>query len=605
MALIFPSLDEISKLKQQPTRGEKVLLNFLSQLKDEYYVYFQPYLNGSLPDVIIVHKTKGIFVIEVKDYQLQHYRVVDQNWYVSKNNSKVRSPLKQVKEYKDHIYSYVRGFVEESIIHSSKYGYVKTAVFFSESTEEEAVKFCKACGSHNKWIEILGNDSLTFDRFRKLPYFKKTIEEEFTSRYFDEFQLLFAPSMHLLELGKEIVYSKEQLKLIKSRKEKIKIKGVAGSGKTLVLAKRAVNAHKRTKGRVLILTYNITLRNFIRDKLNQVRDEFSWSMFHIDNYHNFISTMKNEYEVEREGYDDITMFEGVDVRTFDSIFIDEIQDYPLQWQQIIKTYFLSKNGEFVIFGDEKQNIYGNELKERDIQTVIENKEWEVLKESYRLSSIITDLSLNYFDSYLKNRYQQLQFAIQQEFSFNSGHIGNVGSDGFHTLEEYCEFIYDYIHFKKIPYNDVIILSRHNASLREMEYIFRTKYALNITRTFEKKETHERLVELYGEDSWQYDEKVSKVRRSERLAFQMNRGTMKMSTIYSFKGWEGENIFLLLANSKAIEEEAKDDELIYTGITRSKNRLYFLNQDQTKYRHFLDENKEMVETINIYDYILPV
>jgi superfamily I DNA and RNA helicase len=78
-----------------------------------------------------------------------------------------------------------------------------------------------------------------------------------------------------------------------------KIKGVAGSGKTCILAKRAVNALKIISSSVssspdnhpniLILTYNITLKNYIHDKISQVREDFSWGCFYIKNYHDFIT----------------------------------------------------------------------------------------------------------------------------------------------------------------------------------------------------------------------------------------------------------------------------------------------------------------------------
>jgi hypothetical protein len=39
----------------------------------------------------------------------------------------------------------------------------------------------------------------------------------------------------------------------------------------MVLARMVVNAHKRTGSQVLILTYNITLRIYIHDRISQVR----------------------------------------------------------------------------------------------------------------------------------------------------------------------------------------------------------------------------------------------------------------------------------------------------------------------------------------------
>ena len=65
--------------------------------------------------------------------------------------------------------------------------------------------------------------------------------------------------------------------LSESRPVQQNIRGVAVSGKTGVLAWRAVDAHLRTKSRVLLLTFYITLRNWIHDAIDDVREDFGWS----------------------------------------------------------------------------------------------------------------------------------------------------------------------------------------------------------------------------------------------------------------------------------------------------------------------------------------
>ena len=71
-----------------------------------------------------------------------------------------------------------------------------------------------------------------------------------------------------------------------------------------MLAQRAVNAHIRHKNEVLILTYNITLRNYIHDNLNRVREEFNWNNFHINHYHHFIISTANNLNIEISNLED-------------------------------------------------------------------------------------------------------------------------------------------------------------------------------------------------------------------------------------------------------------------------------------------------------------
>ena len=62
MAQIFPSLDTIRQFKVQPTEGEWTLLLFLNKvLDDTFEVYFNPFLNGDRPDIIILKKQGGVF----------------------------------------------------------------------------------------------------------------------------------------------------------------------------------------------------------------------------------------------------------------------------------------------------------------------------------------------------------------------------------------------------------------------------------------------------------------------------------------------------------------------------------------------------------------
>ena len=75
---------------------------------------------------------------------------------------------------------------------------------------------------------------------------------------------IISPSWHSYQEGRiGIQPIGVQRKLSESSMTQQKISGVAGSGKTQVLAFRAINALKRTGGDVLILTYNITLANYL------------------------------------------------------------------------------------------------------------------------------------------------------------------------------------------------------------------------------------------------------------------------------------------------------------------------------------------------------
>lgn len=77
---------------------------------------------------------------------------------------------------------------------------------------------------------------------------------------------------------------------------KEKIKGVAGCGKTTIIANRAVNAFHRHDDIVLILTFNITLKNLIKDRISDVLGYRDDQHFAVTNYHQFFMSQLIETE---------------------------------------------------------------------------------------------------------------------------------------------------------------------------------------------------------------------------------------------------------------------------------------------------------------------
>ena len=65
---------------------------------------------------------------------------------------------------------------------------------------------------------------------------------------------------------------------------------------------------------------------------------------------------------------------------------------------------------------------------------------------------------------------------------------------------------------------------------------------------------------------------------------MNSGTLKVSTINSFKGWESEVVFLILEPryEATTSFNLSFDELLYTGLTRCRRNLVVINFGNQEY-----------------------
>lgn len=80
---------------------------------------------------------------------------------------------------------------------------------------------------------------------------------------------------------------------------------------------------------------------------------------------------------------------------------------------------------------------------------------------------------------------------------------------------------------------------------------------------------------------------------------MNSGTIKISTINSFKGWESEVVFLILEPKydKFTTFNSSFDELLYTGMTRCKRNLIVINFGNEEYdmkiRPLIDNIKKIL------------
>lgn len=79
-----------------------------------------------------------------------------------------------------------------------------------------------------------------------------------------------------------------------------------------------------------------------------------------------------------------------------------------------------------------------------------------------------------------------------------------------------------------------------------------------------------------------------IRDNKKYNFWFNSGTVKLSTIHSFKGWESELLFLIIEPKyrESNKFNMAFDEILYTGITRCRSQLVIINYGNTDYHERL-------------------
>ena len=593
----------------------------VEHLDDSFEIYFQPFFNGDRPDIVIVRQNCGILIIEVKDWNLGSYSISNDRWSVNNNGSDIQSPIDQVSKYKWNLINlHIEGLLPKALMDKSHYSLIGTTVFFSKSTNKEALSFLKDGYSSEKkymYTGIMGNDDIA-SKEKLITFISRTTlwytSFTFTKGLYKNLLRYLRPPFHQMEEGIDIIYNPEQLQLISSHENnRQKIKGVAGCGKTLVLAKRAVNAHVRTSESVLILTYNLSLKNYIHDVISDVREGFDWRCFEINNYHNFFKAKANNYNLKASSYscwDDVSFFDEVvgKIIKYSTIIIDEVQDYKTEWLEIITKYFLADEGEFVVFGDEKQNIYDRPLENKTpIIRTIPGRWNQSLRTTFRFTGPIALLAMDFQKVFLREKYEIDDILVEQTDLFEKQLIQYHNISDEYDENEYIEklskniftYLMDQIRKGEIHPSDIGILSSKVEILRDLDFLIRNEAHEKTMTTFETLEYFDKLYKEVGLDKADLSPKeiekkeanlewkIDDIRRNKKNHFYMKTGTMKLSTIHSFKGWEIQTLVLLIEDED-LDDDFITEELIYTGLTRTRQNLLIINTDIQKYDRFFKE-----------------
>lgn len=429
-----------------------------------------------------------------------------------------------------------------------------------------------------------GSDRLG-DLVRKIKQHSKHVL--FDENVYRDFKRRLRPPENTLNQGVAIKFDKKQLSLTNSENIKGKIKGVAGCGKTSILSQRAINAYQRHSSTVLILTFNITLKNYIRDKISDIQGNRNFSYFEISNYHQFFNSQVNnsgqdfgelveKYGIERLYFIDV--FQDVNVPRYQTILVDEIQDYQSDWVKIIRDNFLEQDGEMILFGDESQNIYQREFARSPVIAQGFGR-WVKLTRSYRtsLDSALNQLFKDFQLQFLLEKHSDIEITDVNPSQINIGFsllkyeaipIGDWKKSVFDSIQSYVKN-YD------LHPNDMVILSSKISLVRQLNELWiESEKTHCMFETFEELATCTNMsvenLKALDENEMnnllrQNKEDVERVRRAKKNHFYANSGLVKLSTIHSYKGLESKTVFYVMGE----EDEA---EIVYTSITRSSENL---------------------------------
>lgn len=577
-------------------------------------MYIDPVINEVAVDFIILRPNKGLLLLNVFDENLnscqltkdgKEITVLDESGVLTKT---YQSPIELINLCQISIKDGIEELLMSTIESSRNFGLIKKVVVFTSNDNNKVKDFFGISGEQINYTYLYGSEFISNKNISKGLF--NQIRLTNTSSYFDDvvkrkIAKILSPSWHSYQEGKAGIEPKgAQKELAISRSTQQKISGVAGSGKTHVLAVRAVNAMKRTGGDVLVLTFNITLANYLKYRLSELREDFSWEKIDIYPYHQFFRIRASECQlhVDFDAYDRLSFFEKTTVhKRYSAIFVDEVQDYTTEWLRIVMQNFLLPNGEFVVFGDPKQNVYHRPTEEKtgDIKLGVIGGVW--------------NKELNTGRRFTNPRLATLATAFQAKFLSNQPIDTINTTNGFdNTLNFQIVTYYDMrssftmdnlvLKLTEIINNsnnepkDFVVLASYSKLLQTIDSKYREMTGEKTEITFVSTEQYERLKQLHNVSddhpaSWKFNRDYEALGRTRKQLFTTDKRYLKLSTIKSFKGWESPSVIIILDdkyNSKAACYTPMEPEMMYTAITRARESLYIINIGNETYDKFFKE-----------------
>ncbi len=545
-----------------------------------YDVLFKPHINCDTVDLLLMGIGKGIVLINVCE-----------------DLSKLEEGFNRIEYIKKQLLNeHLKKVRIDSIINTKVYGCIKTALFFPNATNEEITnEINRSNKNYYKYLLRLNPETNVKDEIGKIT------AGAFRSEYYEELKGLITSHWHSYKDGNfEFQLTSKQKEIVRSTKNRIRIKGVAGCGKTQIVANRAVEQLLRTGDRVLIITFNISLIQYIRMRIAEVPADFLTNMFEITNYHQFFRSMANRYapaeKLTLESWNDPEFFKPYNssIKKYKTIIIDEVQDFKTVWLTSIINYFITDDGSISLFGDCEQNIYsrGVETETKMPRVPTFNGPWNEMKDRISMRTLnphIADLSSKFAKKFLSEDLKAINI-VQKEIEYEHYYVKYWWRDKDIKSDDLIKDILCIIENYQLKEKDTVILGQSINLLRNIECSYREQTQLKTMITFE---TNKEYNQVSTRSSTHFRENLENIRRVAKTHFTTDCDELKFSTIQSFKGWESTNIILLLQPTGIrdynIQERENTPALIYTALTRARCNLFIVNMRNTIYNSFFQEN----------------
>ena len=579
-----PPLADHDKFSTPMNDGERRIRDLLNENLDEtWHVFVQPHLLNQQPDFMVASLQHGITVIEVKDWKDGGHRCVKPRVLEVKDTKG-----DWVRSHEDPIlqaFNYKRGIAERFLIppgatdgqQRELFGRVNSVVVLPRSPGGQSQVILKKSSQLEEksqaFMKVLGREVFTrHDAFQNLIHGIGSPDRGIDPIVFERFINRVSEPEAVAEQREPLKLSKEARRVANNPDKSIirRVKGPAGSGKTLAVASRAAALAAENKS-VLILTFNITLAHYVAALVGRQCRQLSADRRKIDcvHIHGFCSDILRNYgnddDVAMDSSDD-DVFERIirkaeavyrsgypGLPKYDAIFVDEGQDYKPEWWNFIRHNLRnSESSELLLAADVSQDLYGRRAwtEEKSMENAGFRGQWAQLEGSYRLPVDYVPIAIDFANRFVKGEVDLPSIPTDHDgksvspterhwinaVDVSNKDIGEIVSNEVRRLGS----------LKNGPHEaDITILAEtHSVGVEIMNCIDATGVLSEHVFT-----------QLDGPE-----------RRSRKTRFWPGVAKLKGSTVHSFKGWEGRVIIFILDDA---HPDVDLGRLAYTAITRVK------------------------------------
>jgi hypothetical protein len=588
------------------TRGEMLVAAALRQLPEDYIVYHEPFIKNRRPDFVIIGPDLGFVVLEVKDYNKPALLAANKDeWVLQINGNIVKhvSPLMQARKYALELcnllkqdsqlivhegpyqgnlrfpYGYGAVFTrltQKDMVETQLYGIIPPELCLTRDdidtdnpsflADELLSKIQNMFPIKFASREILNNEQISLIRYHLFPEVRIGATRVAEPQVYEEQVLFSLRDVKVMDLHQE--------NLAKAIGDKHRLlRGVAVSGKTLVLACRAKYlAQLNPDWRILVLCYNVSLAQSINQMIEDI-DIHTKTPIEVDNFHNWAYRtwgMRDDALIE----DLLTQIKNHDAPCpqYDAILIDEGQDFEPGWLRLIYAALNPDTHSFLLVEDRAQQIYYRKALSKELGISFQGRS-KILTINYRNTEEIIKLGWDFYAHFSNGHNHRHKDDIMEVIPPQSAH--RHGPEPvirrFVNFDREADFIASEIRRlhdnEGIPYSDIAVLYR----VRK----FRDNY-VDILRSAMASQQ----IAYY----WVSESSTSKRR------FRKKDDSVKISTVDSSKGLEFKVVFVCNVDNfpLALEEDIQRDvALLYIAITRAVERLYLTYSGKSVFTEYFE------------------